>query len=106
MSMTNIFNETVRIQLGGQPGDGVTVVTIEPGKSADFHENLCTPVHGGGSEDIPSIIARESTRTWPDGSRKPTLVPTAELEAKKAAAAPKADGKPTGQKPADGKTAS
>jgi hypothetical protein len=83
-SMTNIFNEPVRIQLGGAPGDGVTEVIIKPGESVDFHANLCAPVHGAGTEDVPSIIARESTRTWPDGTRKPTLVPRPSREAKKA----------------------
>jgi hypothetical protein len=89
-SMTNIFHEPVRIVLGGAPGDGVTEVIIKPGESVEFHANLCAPVHGAGTEDVPSIIARESTRDWPDGTRKPTLVLSTDPRAKKAAATAKA----------------
>lgn len=79
ISMTNISAEPVRISIGGQPGEEPTVYTIPPGGRQDFPEGYCVPVRGRGPEIVPSILARQSTRTWPDGTRRPTLVPTSEV---------------------------
>src|SRR5690242_14558557 len=97
--MVNVSDEVVRIQLGGSPGDGVTVFEIEPGKSQAFHENFCKPVPGAGRAELPSIMARESMRTFPDGVRRPALVPADQAakvraEYQRAIAKWEKDGKP------------
>jgi hypothetical protein len=80
--MMNIGDEPVTITIGGAPGDGVTEYVVEPGQSAPFHENYCKPVPGAGPQELPSILARQSMREFPDGVRRPVLVPAS--EAKKA----------------------
>ena len=84
IQMVNVFDEPVRIELGGAPGDGTTEYVIEPGQSQAFHENLCKPVQGAGRNTIPSILSRMSTRTFPDGVRRPTLIPASEARKVKA----------------------
>jgi hypothetical protein len=92
-SMTNIFTEPVKITLGGSPGEAVTEFVINPGEAQDFPRSLCEPVPGAGSENLPPILERKSMRTWNDGKRRPTLIPTEEFQrqqkAKAAKAAPK-----------------
>jgi hypothetical protein len=75
IQMVNVSEEPVRVELGSAPGDGTTEYVIEPGQSQAFHENLCKPVQGAGRNTIPSILERMSMRTYPDGIRRPTLIP-------------------------------
>jgi hypothetical protein len=77
MLMTNISDEPVTIQISaGGPGSGINETTVKPNESSAFPESYCAPVPSAGQTDIPSIVSRSSTRTWPDGSRRPTLYPT------------------------------
>ena len=80
IQMVNVSDEPIRIELGGAPGDGTMEFVIEPGQSQAFHENYCKPVQGAGRTTIPPILARMSMRTYPDGVRRPTLVPAAEAK--------------------------
>ncbi len=84
ISMVNIGDEPVTIRIGGTPGDGATEYTIGPGEAQSFHENYCKAVPGAGPEKLPSILARRSMRAFPDGVRRPVLVPAAEAKAIKA----------------------
>jgi hypothetical protein len=81
--MTNIGEEPVTITIGGAPGDGVTEYVIEPNQSVPFHENYCKPVPGAGHQEMPSILARQSSRDFPDGVRRPLLVPASEAKKEK-----------------------
>lgn len=97
MLMVNVSDEPVTIQISaGGPGSGVNETTVKPNESSPFPESYCLPVPGAGQTDIPSIISRSSTRTWPDGSRRPTLYQTAEA---KRARAQWDDAKKRGPKP-------
>lgn len=74
--MTNIWDQPVTIQIGSTPGSGVDEYTIKPGETQSFPEGYCKPVPAAGQDKfLPAILARESTRTWDDGVRRPTLVP-------------------------------
>lgn len=84
IQMVNVFDEPVRIVIGGNPGDGVTEYVIKPGEAQAFHENLCKPVPGAGPAALPSILSRKSTRTWVDGVRRPCLIPADEAKKVKA----------------------
>lgn len=86
VSMTNIFSEPVRIEIGGSPGEGVTEYVIQPGDAREFQMGYCVPVPSAGPEMLPSILSRKSMRTWPDGVRRPTLIPTEEYVKAKAKA--------------------
>lgn len=100
IKMTNIGEEPIVITIGGAPGDGVTEYVVKPGEEVPFHENFCKPVPGAGHQTMPSILARQSMRDFPDGVRRPVLVPvdeakkvrglyTQELEAWKKKGAPR-----------------
>jgi hypothetical protein len=80
IQMTNIGEEPIVITIGGAPGDGVTEYSVAPGESVPFHENFCKPVPGAGPQSMPSILARQSTRDFPDGVRRPVLVPANEAK--------------------------
>lgn len=79
ISMVNISEEPLTIMIGAGPGEGVTEYVIKPGESQAFHENYCKPVPGAGHQELPSILSRQSTRTFPDGVRRPCLVPADEV---------------------------
>lgn len=81
INMMNIGEEPITITIGGAPGDGVTEFIVKPGEAVPFHENYCKPVPGAGPQSLPSILSRQSTREFPDGVRRPVLVPA--VEAKK-----------------------
>lgn len=81
IQMVNIWDKPITVHLGGTPGDGVTEYEIGPGEKQGFHEGLCKPVPGAGSEKLPPILHRRSLRVFPDGVRRPVLI--AEADAKK-----------------------
>lgn len=78
--MVNISEEPITISIGGAPGDGVTEYSINPGEAVPFHENLCKPVPGAGHLEMPSILSRQSMRDFPDGIRRPVLIPAADVK--------------------------
>lgn len=80
IQMTNIGEEPITISIGGAPGDGVTEYQLAPGESAPFHENYCKPVPGAGPQELPAILARQSLRYFPDGVRRPVLVPASDAK--------------------------
>lgn len=84
IQMVNVSEAPVRIEIGGSPGDGVTEYVIQPGEAQAFHENLCKPIPGAGRNKLEPILARKSMRNFPDGVRRPTLVPASEAKRVKA----------------------
>lgn len=82
VNMVNIYPSPVTIRIDGAPGGNSTEYTVEPGKSVPLPETYCKPVPGAGNgELLPSIIARESARNWPDSDvRAATLVPEDDVE--------------------------
>jgi len=83
--MTNVWDRPVKFRIDGTPGSEPVEYEVEPGESVPLPEALCVPVQGAGTNMIPSIMARKTTRTWIDGVRRPALVPASEVEAFKAA---------------------
>lgn len=84
ITMVNIGDAPITVEIGGSPGDGVTEYVIDPGKGIPFPENYCKPIPGAGRNVRPSIMSAKSMRTFPDGVRRPVLVPESEAEKTKA----------------------
>lgn len=74
-SVVNISHQMVEIDISGTPGSAPMRYEIEPGHSADMPPGYVEVVQGAGRNTLPSIIARRTNITWPDGKRRPALVP-------------------------------
>lgn len=84
-SVTNIFPEPVAFRIAGTPGSAPMLYELEPRRSTDLPPGYVEPKQSAGRRRLTPIIERMTTVTWPDGKRRPAVVPAEEAEERSAA---------------------